>query len=125
LAKVEKKFNPKNRCDSRKYEYLIPTYSFQEKKKDFKLSESSEKFYSEKKSLKIEDFKNEDLIGIVDSNYRITKEKLEKVNLLFGKLAGTHCFRNYTNWKDSTNLKSTFRYIIYFKTWKHFLLLKK
>lgn len=97
--RVTGSFNPKNMCDSRQYEYVIPTFAF---KKDT----------SQENPIKPEELTLEQLqSSTLDLSYRIDQESLDRANALFAKFVGTRCYRNFTAKNKIQNLAATSRYI--------------
>lgn len=114
---VIRSFHAKNLCDSRVYEYLLPTCAFMPAEKKVLTDEPT----------------NEDDLMISDNlypnptikyatrstpemkqkrhDYRATKEQLEKFTSAMKTFVGTHNFHNYTNGKAFKD-KSAFRYIM-------------
>lgn len=110
-------FHAKNLCDSRVYEYLLPTCAFMKPIKKILTDEPT----------------NEDDIAICTSNtknpvfkyatrsspeviqerhaYRATPQQLETFTTALKEFEGTHNFHNYTNGK-SFHEKSAHRYIM-------------
>lgn len=106
-VRVIRSFNAKTMCDSRIYEYLLPTYTLMNSSEDQwdlaqqtaladgKVPETTKEEMEEKRK------------------YRVPKEKLQYVRDAFAKYTGTHDFRNFTINKGCTESNSK-RYIHWF-----------
>ncbi|RIA92015.1 pseudouridine synthase [Glomus cerebriforme] len=112
FVKVIRSFHAKTLCDSRIYEYLLPTYVFIPPEKGSN-SEISTSIQSDTATQKV--FVNvptatpEEMIEI--RKYRITQETLEYVRQGFKAYKGTHNYHNFTIGR-SPQEKSCNRYII-------------
>jgi len=76
MERVSKRFSPKNRCDSRIYEYFIPTYVF--------------KFVDKRQQ-------QQPLQVFFESDFEFNDAILHKVNNTLQKYVGSHNFHNFTN----------------------------
>ncbi|KAG1415058.1 hypothetical protein G6F58_006661 [Rhizopus delemar] len=104
-------FHAKNQCDSRIYEYLLPTYTLREREKPILLKETPDS----DKDIKILT-KDSSLVRYVTPtdpsillDYRVDQERLKKFKQAFSFFIGTHDFHNYTISKNPE--KSTQRHI--------------
>ncbi|PIA17987.1 pseudouridine synthase [Coemansia reversa NRRL 1564] len=107
FVRVVRSFNAKTMCDSRVYEYLLPTYTFMEPSK--KCMELARTVPFEEREIPVSS--DEEIQRKRD--YRAPKEVLEFVKDAFGKYKGTHDFRNFTVTKGCTENNSK-RYIHWF-----------
>ncbi|XP_025051464.1 tRNA pseudouridine synthase A isoform X1 [Alligator sinensis] len=82
LKRVTGGFNSKTKCDARTYSYMLPTFAFAQKDLDPQ-----------------------------DETYRLSQERLEKVNRLLACYKGTHNFHNFTSQKGAKD-PSANRYIM-------------
>ena len=117
-------FHSKERCDSRVYEYVMPTYvvapvdrdaffAFSDKKRqdnqisedDATITSKKTKYSEESEEEEIDDSKGSDLYTeFVPSEqeeadiraFRLTKDQLEKIEALLRCYRGTHQFHNFT-----------------------------
>ncbi|XP_011497273.1 PREDICTED: tRNA pseudouridine synthase A, mitochondrial, partial [Ceratosolen solmsi marchali] len=91
IKRVTKGFNSKSQCDARTYSYTIPTYAF--------IPENLEQFQTTANSILIEKRLIE--LSIINGKpyheYRISKEKLQRLQELLKYFEGTHKFHNYTS----------------------------
>lgn len=110
---TNKSFHAKTACDSRIYEYLLPTYAFMPPRPreitDEPKSEDDLKIFSENTTKYIRRSTKEELLA--QQNFRISKEDLEQFRQAMSMFVGTHNFHNYTVGRSSKD-KSCFRYII-------------
>ncbi|KAJ1917492.1 tRNA pseudouridine synthase 1 [Mycoemilia scoparia] len=104
-------FNAKNSCDSRVYEYLLPTFVFSQTEKEKKL-------YQERKSKSVGEerwFAPSTAEELADKRkYRIDDELLQKVRQALKEYEGTFDYMNFTVTKGC-NEKNSKRYIHYFE----------
>ncbi|KAJ0172077.1 hypothetical protein K1T71_012050 [Dendrolimus kikuchii] len=92
IKRVTNKFNSKSKCNARTYSYTLPTYTF----------EPSLVTAEERKA------------------YRITSEKLEKINSILGVYKGTKSYHNFTEKKHHQD-PSSLRYMMSFGIEKVFV----
>ena len=101
-------FHAKNRCNSREYEYLLPTYALQAKR--FKreeaqhAGENGDNFTSTRPGLDMEK----------QWSYRISPDELALVRTACAEFVGTHNYHNYTIGKSFRDHSSK-RYIMKFE----------
>lgn len=88
---MTKGFNSKSTCDARSYSYTLPTYSFASDGEEF-----------------------------TDSTFRLSSERLEKLNMVLGMYEGTKNFHNFTIKKEATD-PSAKRFIISFECQQPFV----
>ncbi|KAJ2747762.1 tRNA pseudouridine synthase 1 [Coemansia sp. BCRC 34301] len=93
-------FNAKVMCDSRIYEYLLPTYVLMEPS-EANLELAKTVPFDERQ---IPETKAEDMR--VKREYRVSKEKLQFVRDAFAKYKGSHDFRNFTVTRGCTENNS-------------------
>ncbi|KAI9495703.1 pseudouridine synthase [Zychaea mexicana] len=110
---TKRSFHAKTGCDSRIYEYLLPSYAFmapspkelkkeQEHEDDLKLVYGNEVFYLPRSTP--EEIKAKEA-------YRINEEDLASFREAMGMYQGTHNFHNYTIGRGALD-KSCLRYIM-------------
>ncbi|KAJ2850978.1 tRNA pseudouridine synthase 1 [Coemansia brasiliensis] len=96
FVRVVRSFNAKTACDSRVYEYMLPTYVFMP---------PSEKCMEVAKNVKFDERQvpetTEEEIR-AKREYRVSAEMLEYVRKAFEKYQGTHDYRNFTVTKGCT-----------------------
>ncbi|KAJ2995816.1 tRNA pseudouridine synthase 1 [Globomyces sp. JEL0801] len=116
-ARVNNSFSAHTLCDSRIYEYLLPTYCFMEAsaidypfsniaiETDMTLEKSGRTLFQPREVIEptLEEMK-------LKRQYRITNQKLDKFNSILSKYVGTHNYHNFTVGK-SFNDRSAQRYI--------------
>ncbi|KAJ2079924.1 tRNA pseudouridine synthase 1 [Coemansia sp. RSA 988] len=100
FVRVVRSFNAKTMCDSRVYEYLLPTYTFMEPSE--KCMELARSVPFEEREIPVSS--GEEMQRKRD--YRAPKEVLEFVKSAFGEYKGTHDFRNFTVTKGCTENNS-------------------
>lgn len=104
-------FNAKTGCDSRVYEYLLPTYTLMAKKPiDPVLLENA----ADQKLIELPPATAEELAE--RRAYRASEEQLKEVANILSAFEGTNNFHNYTigrHYKD----KASTRYIMSFKVY--------
>jgi tRNA pseudouridine38-40 synthase len=111
IQKTTKKFNPKNACDSRKYEYVIPTFVFENLQ-----------------NIETKKYKNGDIIPpeelekVSNYNYKLSKEDHEKLNKLMKNFEGTRSYHNFTKRGSKTSKESYKRYITEFSAGETFII---
>ncbi|PVU88243.1 hypothetical protein BB559_005664 [Furculomyces boomerangus] len=127
--RVIRSFNPKTLCDSRIYEYLLPTYVFMPPDEEtieliskYSFEKRQSLYMKSNENLQDEDNdepasseapKKEKYVETANSrrsSYRISKELLEQIRTGFGMYVGTHNFLNFTVTKG-TNGKNSSRHI--------------
>ena len=91
VKRVTKGFNSKTTCDSRSYSYTLPSYSFTNDDEDFQ-----------------------------ETSFRLSSERLEKLNNILKLYIGTKNFHNFTIRKEFTD-PSAKRFIISFSCEKPFV----
>lgn len=108
--RANKSFNPKTCCDSRKYEYILPTYMFKPRPmpSDFIPKEQLNSF------ARTNDVPEESTNTIYDESYRMPKEEIPKINALLAKYKGTHCFQNFTRMSKYVSKNQSYRVIMDF-----------
>ncbi|KAI9269058.1 pseudouridine synthase [Phascolomyces articulosus] len=110
---TKRSFHAKTGCDSRIYEYLLPSYAFmsptkkelkkeQEHENDLKLAYGEDIFYLPRSTP--EELKAKE-------SYRISEKDLAKFREAMGMYQGTHNFHNFTIGRGAAD-KSCFRYIM-------------
>ncbi|CEI95395.1 hypothetical protein RMCBS344292_09584 [Rhizopus microsporus] len=99
LWETTKGFNAKNQCDSRIYEYLLPTYALREKQTNIVLKEQP----GAPTDIMVrmgDNHGDERYVTMTDpsilSNYRVSQERLDKFSEAMFMFKGTHDFHNYT-----------------------------
>ncbi|KAJ2812154.1 tRNA pseudouridine synthase 1 [Coemansia furcata] len=100
FVRVVQSFNCKTMCDSRVYEYLLPTYVLMEPS-EANLQLAKTVPFDERL---IPDTTAEDMRA--KREYRVTPEKLQFVRDAFAKYKGTHDFRNFTVTRGCTESNS-------------------
>ncbi|XP_076299421.1 pseudouridine synthase 1 [Lasioglossum baleicum] len=107
LKRVTKGFNSKNQCDARTYRYVIPTFSL--------APEDPNIVYKEDEDIDVE--KRLEQLSLIDgkpyTEFRLTKDMVDKLNENLKLLEGTHNFHNFTI-KVRPIDPSARRYIMYF-----------
>lgn len=90
IKRVTKGFNSKSQCDARTYSYTIPTYAF--------APENLELYPKKDEYHDIE--KRKEQLSIIDgkpfSEYRISKEDVQRLSEVLKLFQGTHNFHNFT-----------------------------
>ncbi|KAI9302048.1 pseudouridine synthase [Cunninghamella echinulata] len=115
MVDVIRSFHAKTACDSRVYEYLLPSYAFSapltKEARDQPLHDNDMKIYNHDGSItKYIPRLTEDEIKERET-YRISTDQLNLFREALNKYQGTHNFHNYTIGR-SANDKSTNRYIM-------------
>ncbi|CAL7944335.1 unnamed protein product [Xylocopa violacea] len=109
IKRVTKSFNSKNKCDARTYRYVLPTFALAPENPNF-LNMDEEEEIDEEKRL--------EQLSIIDgkayNEFRLTPEKLDKLNETLKLLEGTHNFHNFTSKVRALDPRAK-RYIIYFR----------
>ncbi|KAI8376455.1 pseudouridine synthase [Radiomyces spectabilis] len=115
FVETQRSFHAKNMCDSRVYEYLLPTYAFMKPaKKEYYTAPTSET------DLRITSNVNDEVRYVALSTkeemaekytYRISPENLDNFRKAMACFQGTHNFHNYTIGQSYTD-KSSNRYMI-------------
>ncbi|KAJ2084987.1 tRNA pseudouridine synthase 1 [Coemansia sp. S100] len=100
FVRVVQSFNAKTMCDSRVYEYLLPTYVLMEPSQSNLLLAQTVPF----EERQIPETKAEDMKA--KREYRVSAEKLQFVRDAFAKYKGTHDFRNFTVTRGCTETNS-------------------
>ncbi|KAJ2355527.1 tRNA pseudouridine synthase 1, partial [Coemansia sp. RSA 2618] len=96
FAKVVRSFNAKTMCDSRVYEYMLPTYVFMP---------PSDKCVEEARCVEFGDRRVPETTAdevAAKRGFRAPAELLQYVRAAFAKYEGTHDFRNFTVTKGCT-----------------------
>lgn len=115
FVKVIRSFHAKTLCDSRIYEYLLPTYVFIPPEKEYNsvISNSPTPIQSDiatqKVFVDVPTATPEEMIE--KRKYRISQETIEHVRQGFKEYRGTHNYHNYTIGR-SPQEKSCNRYIV-------------
>ncbi|GBC24160.2 pseudouridine synthase [Rhizophagus irregularis DAOM 181602=DAOM 197198] len=112
FVKVIRSFHAKTLCDSRVYEYLLPTYVFILPEKEFNLVLSNSiqsDTATQKVFVDVPTATSEEMIE--KRKYRISQETIEHVRQGFQEYRGTHNYHNYTIGR-SPQEKSCNRYIV-------------
>lgn len=96
-VETQRTFHAKTKCDSRIYEYLLPSYSLKRLvEKELKLEPESERDYK----ILTENRTMTRYISPTDqsilSNFRVDQERLKKFKGAMSLFQGTHNFHNYT-----------------------------
>ncbi|KAI8082138.1 pseudouridine synthase [Thamnidium elegans] len=96
-VETQRTFHAKTKCDSRIYEYLLPSYTLKRLvEKKLKLEPESERDYK----ILTENGTMTRYISPTDqsvlSNFRVDQERLEKFKAAMSLFKGTHNFHNYT-----------------------------
>lgn len=98
-VETTKGFNAKNQCDSRIYEYLLPTYALREKQTNIVLKEQP----GAPTDIMVrmgDNHGDERYVTMTDpsilSNYRVNQKRLDKFSEAMSMFKGTHDFHNYT-----------------------------
>ncbi|KAJ2643904.1 tRNA pseudouridine synthase 1 [Coemansia sp. RSA 1694] len=100
FVRTVQSFNAKTMCDSRVYEYLMPTYVLMEPSEaNLELARTVPFEERQVPETKAEDMR-------IRREYRVSKEKLEFVREAFGKYKGSHDFRNFTVTRGCTENNS-------------------
>ncbi|KAI8840533.1 pseudouridine synthase [Chytridium lagenaria] len=107
IVKVTNQFSPKNHCDSRMYEYILPTYVFKQDLFGDNPKATMEQLKEENKlaSNSLKDVRHE---------YRIDDETLNRLRIILREYQGSYNYHNYTvdvEYKES----SAKRYILSFE----------
>jgi tRNA pseudouridine38-40 synthase len=107
FVKVIRSFHAKTLCDSRVYEYILPTYVFipPEKKFNSEVSNSA----TQKVFVDVPTATPEEMVE--KRKYRVSQETLEYVRQGFKEYGGTHNYHNFTIGR-SPQEKSCTRYIV-------------
>ncbi|XP_076646896.1 pseudouridine synthase 1 [Halictus rubicundus] len=107
VKRVTKGFNSKNQCDARTYRYVIPTFSL--------APEDPNIVYKEDDDIDVD--KRLEQLSLIDgkpyTEFRLTKDMVDKLNENLKLLEGTHNFHNFTI-KVRPADPSARRYIMYF-----------
>jgi tRNA pseudouridine38-40 synthase len=144
ILDVVNSFHAKNHCFSRYYEYVIPSYAcmtseeFMEEKQKWDAQHNIQPKTDDEKSAdnnNDNDNNNDDdaKSNFVDSDaapanpeqvfapvhYRVSEERLEKLNNLLGQYAGTLNYHNFTTGRTASD-KSCLRHMKFFKVRKVF-----
>lgn len=112
FVKVIRSFHAKTLCDSRVYEYLLPTYVFILPEKEFNLVVSNSiqsDTATQKVFVDVPTATSEEMIE--KRKYRISQETIEHIRQGFKEYRGTHNYHNYTIGR-SPQEKSCNRYIV-------------
>ncbi|GES79779.1 pseudouridine synthase [Rhizophagus clarus] len=107
FVKVIRSFHAKTLCDSRIYEYLLPTYVFIPPEKEFNSIQSD--IETQKVFVDVPIATSEEMIE--KRKYRISQETIEYVRQGFNEYKGTHNYHNFTIGR-SPQEKSCSRYIV-------------
>ncbi|KAJ2485819.1 tRNA pseudouridine synthase 1 [Coemansia sp. RSA 2050] len=100
FVRVVQSFNAKTMCDSRVYEYLLPTYVLMEpSESNLRLAQTVALEERRIPETKAEDMK-------AKREFRVPPEKLQFVRDAFAKYKGTHDFRNFTVTRGCTESNS-------------------
>lgn len=94
---TQRTFHAKTKCDSRVYEYLLPSYTLKPlDTKQLKLEQTSDKDYM----IKTDNGSVTKYMTPTDPNilkeFRVDKERLDKFKQAMSLFKGTHNFHNYT-----------------------------
>jgi tRNA pseudouridine38-40 synthase len=104
FVKVIRSFHAKTLCDSRVYEYLLPTFVFIPPEKKSVSNSPAQKVFVDVPPVNPEEM-------IEKRKYRISQETLEYVRQGFKAYEGTHNYHNFTIGR-SPQEKSCDRYIV-------------
>ncbi|KAJ3108428.1 tRNA pseudouridine synthase 1 [Phlyctochytrium planicorne] len=107
IVKVTSNFNPKNQCDGRLYEYVLPTYIFD--------PNLNTELYNVENPVSVKDLPD------TRRGFRINVETLERLRSCLNEYSGSHNFHNYTvgcEFKEN----SAKRYILSFKAFEPFVI---
>lgn len=105
IQRTSNSFHARNHCDSRVYEYLLPTYilSSQAKILFTEMHIVSDESSSQEDDLNFPelDISTKDAINMVkrnnhDSDFRISSEALTRLRTIMNAFEGSHSFHNYT-----------------------------
>ncbi|KAI9503161.1 pseudouridine synthase [Coemansia spiralis] len=107
FVRVIRSFNAKTMCDSRVYEYLLPTYVLMEPSAAHRAIAQTVPF----EQREIPETTSEEIAR--RRAYRVPADKLQFVRDAFAKYKGTHDFRNFTVTRGCTDTNSR-RHIHYF-----------
>ncbi|KAJ2008267.1 tRNA pseudouridine synthase 1 [Coemansia thaxteri] len=100
FVRVIQSFNAKTVCDSRIYEYLLPTYVLMEPSTaNMELAKSVPFDERQVPETSVEQMK-------AKREYRVSEDKLQFVRDAFAKYKGTHDFRNFTVTRGCTDSNS-------------------
>ncbi|KAJ2163123.1 tRNA pseudouridine synthase 1 [Coemansia sp. RSA 552] len=108
FVKANRSFNAKTACDSRVYEYMLPTYLFLEPaEKNKEIARTVEFMDRQVPVSTAEEMRKK-------REYRAPQETLEFVRSAFARYKGTHDYRNFTVTRGCTENNSK-RYIHWFE----------
>lgn len=119
-------FNPKMGCDSRVYEYILPTYLLRAE------CDSQDEFEKKIASIDPEQVDYSQLEGMAPPSaevlkemeeYRSSKERIELLRGLLKRYEGTHSYHNFTDSKVKAGMQKANRYIISFTVTNSSLLI--
>lgn len=113
VKRVTKGFNSKIQCNARTYRYIIPTFAF---------APEDKASLPEPEECDVE--KRMEELSVIDgkpyTDFRLSPEGLEKINLFLDLYKGTHNFHNFTSKVKPLDPRAK-RYIINFNCTKTFI----
>ena len=112
FVKVIRSFHAKTLCDSRIYEYLLPTFVFISPEKESNSATIQNDTATQKVFVDVPLATSEEMIE--KRKYRISQETLEYVRRGFKAYEGTHNYHNFTISRSPLE-KSCNRYIVNFQ----------
>ena len=117
IRRVVRSFVPKDQCDWREYEFLLPTYALASVAKSAASASvsdgSSQPATEELSTVPFDPQQRSSELEQLRSRFRLSADTLELLRACLAKYQGTHRFHNFTSGKTAKDASSK-RYIISF-----------